>query len=135
MTGVQTCALPICKFQGSVIQRDGCRTNITLKDVLFVPNLWINLFSITKAINNPAIGLGKTDDNLIQIIPKDRQPITFDKVVPTGKAGGRLLAVDIVPQVEQCAITTCSPTYMHHILNHANSAIVEATAKKMHIKQ
>ena len=122
------------KFQGTVIQRDGSRTNITLKDVLFVPNLWTNLFSITKAINNPAIGLGKTDDNLIQIIPKDRQPITFDKVVPTGKAGGRLLAVDIVPQVEQCAITTCSPTYMHHILNHANSAVVKATAKKMHIK-
>ena len=121
-------------FKGTVVQRDGTHTDIELVDVLLVPKLWTNLFSITKAINNPKIGLGKTDDNLIKLIPKNRPPIVFDKVIPTGKSGGRLLAMDIVPTKEHCALSTCSPTYMHNILNHANDKVVKATAKKLNIK-
>ncbi|MGL4342651.1 MAG: reverse transcriptase domain-containing protein, partial [Lactococcus lactis] len=122
------------KFTGTVIQRDGSRSEIELKDVLLVPKLWTNLFSITRAIDNPKIGSGKTDDNLIKIIPEDRQPIVFDKVIPTGKSGGRLLALDIVPKSEHCALSTCSPSHMHNILSHANDAVVKATAKKLAIK-
>ena len=75
-------------------------------DVLLVPKLWTNLFSITtRAIDNPNIGLGKTDDNLTKLIPKNCKPIIFDKVIPTGKSGGRLLAMDIVPACEHCALS------------------------------
>ena len=122
------------KFKGTVVQRDGTQTEIELLDVLLVPKLWTNLFSITRAIDNPNIGLGKTDDNLIKLIPKNRKPIIFDKVISTGKSGGRLLAMDIVPACEHCALSTCSPTYMHNILNHANEKVVKATAKKLNIK-
>lgn len=121
-------------FKGTVVQRDGTHSEIELRDVLLVPKLWTNLFSITKAIDNPNVGLGKTDDNLIKLLPKNRPPIIFDKVIPTGKSGGRLLAMDIVPDSEHCALSTCSPTYMHNILNHANDTVVKATAKKLNIK-
>ena len=61
------------KFKGTVVQRDGSQTEIELVDVLLVPKLWTNLFSITRTIGNPNIGLGKTNDNLIKLIPKNRQ--------------------------------------------------------------
>ena len=87
------------------------------------------MFSITRAIDNPNIG-----DKLIKLIPKNHKPIIFDKVIPTGKSGGRLLAMDIVPACEHCALSTCSPMYMQNILNHANDKVVKATAKKLNIK-
>ena len=40
------------------------------------------------------------------------------------------MAMDIVPTNEHCALSTCSPTYMHNILNHANDKVV----KKLNIK-
>ena len=122
------------KFKGTVVQRDGTQTEIESLDVLLVPKLWTNLFSITRAIDNPNIGLGKTDDNWIKLIPGNRKPAMFDKVISTGKSGGRLLAMDIVPSCEHCALSTCSPTYMHNIENHANDKVVKVTAKKLDIK-
>jgi hypothetical protein len=47
----------IGKYKGLVVQKDGQTSEIVLQDVLYVPELWTNLLSITKAIENPNIEL------------------------------------------------------------------------------
>jgi hypothetical protein len=38
------------RYKGLVLQMDGTSVDITLKDVLYIPKLMVNLFSLTKAI-------------------------------------------------------------------------------------
>ena len=122
-------------FRGTVVQNDNSIMNIVLKDVLYVPKLWVNLFSLTKAINNTSVDLGKTKSNLIKLMPRDNKPIVFDQVIETGNKKGRLLGVDIIPhETEQCMLTTCTPHHMHELLGHPNQGSVEATAKKLGVE-
>ena len=48
------------KFSGTIIQQDGGYMPIVLSDVLFVPDLWLNLISITKVLKNPHINMKNT---------------------------------------------------------------------------
>jgi hypothetical protein len=38
------------KYRGTIIQQDGTYTDLVLHDVLYIPDLWLNLISLTKAI-------------------------------------------------------------------------------------
>jgi len=44
-------------YHGTVSQQDGTTMEVMLLDVLYVPDLWVNLFSITKSITNPLVKL------------------------------------------------------------------------------
>ena len=46
-------------FKGKVLQKDGRIINIILKDVLYIPDLCINLFSLTKVLDNPQVDIKK----------------------------------------------------------------------------
>jgi hypothetical protein len=80
-------------YKGIVVQKNGDTIAITLEDVLYVPDLWVNLFSLTRAISKPNVYLGNIG-NLITL-NVNAEEIIFDKVLPSGN--GRLLAVDILP--------------------------------------
>jgi hypothetical protein len=66
-------------YHGTVSQQDGTTMEIMLKDILYVPDLRVNLFSITKAITNPSVQLSN-DSELIKLKIGDSQQILFDKV-------------------------------------------------------
>ena len=45
-------ATKIGSLKRTIIQKDGTTVNVTLTEVKYVPELWINLFSIRKALKN-----------------------------------------------------------------------------------
>jgi hypothetical protein len=81
-------------FKGKVIQRNGTTIDLTLYDVLYVPDLYINLFSLTKVLNNREIDI-KKEKNTLAIIFENKK-IIFDKHIPVGK--GRLIGIEIIAQ-------------------------------------
>jgi hypothetical protein len=69
-------------FKGTVHNTDGTSFPLILTDVLYVPNLWLNLFSITKAIRHDTVQLGSSHGNMALRI--GRHTFTFDQAYPTG---------------------------------------------------
>jgi hypothetical protein len=45
------------KYKGTIIQQDGTYMDLVLTDVLYIPDVWLNLISLTKAIKQPGITL------------------------------------------------------------------------------
>ena len=68
------------KFKGLVTQQDGSSLEILLEEVLYVPKLYVNLFSLTKPLLKPTSGLSSTKEGLINL-HLGKEMITFDKVV------------------------------------------------------
>jgi hypothetical protein len=52
-------------FHGKVVQQDGRNFNLQLYDRLYIPDLYINLFSMTKALNNINIDLRRIRDTIV----------------------------------------------------------------------
>jgi hypothetical protein len=67
---------------------------IMFQDILYAPGLWVNSFSITKAIENPTVKLSK-DKELIKLKIGQKQHILFDKIFKCGS--GQVVGVDIKP--------------------------------------
>jgi hypothetical protein len=44
-------------YIGLILQKDGTSVEITLQDVLYIPKLMVNLFSLTKAFENTGAAL------------------------------------------------------------------------------
>jgi hypothetical protein len=117
-------------FHGMVIQSDGSTLNVKLTEVLYVPDLWVNLLSLTKAIKNPLIKITSKEEMILLQIGKDE--IYFDKVIQNGS--GRLLAIDIVPTFTEFSdYSLINIEQLHRHLGHANDQTVRATAAKMGI--
>jgi hypothetical protein len=63
-----------------VIQLNGSSVNMILKEVKYVPELWVNLFIISKALKN---GFDLSNTGLMIILKKRSVSITFDRVIKT----------------------------------------------------
>jgi hypothetical protein len=114
-------------YEGKVIDKKGNEMILTLQDVMYVPELWVNLFSITKAIANPKVTL-TTKDKLI-VLKVNGNEIIFDKTLQNGS--GRILAIDIIPtNTEYANVTKTENNYdfYHKALGHPNSQTVIQTA-------
>jgi hypothetical protein len=66
------------KLKCGILQKNCERLIVTLKNVKFVPELWINLFRIGKALKN---GFDIGNDGEIIELTKGNVTLTFDKVV------------------------------------------------------
>ena len=123
-------------YKGTVLQQDGSTMDVVLSDVLYVPKLWVNLFSLTRVLQNPNIKLSNVKDLIKLEIGTDKQMI-FDKVFKSGK-DGQLLGVTIQPsqqeQVHLHQTNTITYQQLHEKLGHANSQVVKHTAKTMGIE-
>jgi hypothetical protein len=112
------------KYKGKIVQKDGTTMELSLKDVLYVPGLLVNLFSITKAIEHPKVSLG-SDGDLIKLLV-GKKSILFDQVIETGK--GRLLGVKFLPASEFVQVTQEESRMeidkFHSMLGHPNEQIV-----------
>ena len=126
-------------FQGLVTQKDGTTSSIVMKDVLYVPDLWVNLLSITRAISHPNVQLSGIK-NVISL-RNGQEQITFDQKLTNGSKTGWLWGVQIIPidsetGEEMINLTTESQSYqyIHGVLGHPNEKVTKATAKKLGIR-
>jgi hypothetical protein len=92
-------ATKIGKLRCTIIQRDGTTVNVTLYDVKFVPELWINLFSIGKALSN---GYNIGNNGVRIFLTKNERKITFDRIMTTNK--GFVMGVKMLPSTSRQTI-------------------------------
>jgi hypothetical protein len=119
-------------FHGYYINSEDKQVPITLQDVLLVPDLWVNLFSVTKAMeNNKSKIIGEND--IITVQARNSEQVHFNKVLPHGD--GKILATEFYTTTA-CANPVLKTSYndLHHKLGHANKQTVQNTAKHYGIK-
>jgi len=83
-------------FTGLISQVDGTTSVVMLKDTYLVPDLWVNLFSLTKALTKEDTQLSN-EEEFIKVTSEDYS-IKFDRKFSYGR--GHLLAVDMIPKVK-----------------------------------
>ena len=121
------------KFLGLVTQQDGTTIEIIMENVLYVPDLWINLFSLTIPLENPMVSLSGQNGHLALHFGRDQ--IVFDQKIKNGS--GTIYGVEIIPITKEntnLSVTQVKYSVMHEILGHANSDVVKATALKYKLK-
>jgi hypothetical protein len=64
-------AIKVGSLKCHVIQRNGSSVNMTLKEVKYVPELWVNLFSISKALKK---GFDLSNKGLMMSLKRDLFP-------------------------------------------------------------
>jgi hypothetical protein len=115
-------------YNGLVLKPDGFTMDLTLKDVLYIPKLMVNLFSLTKALET--IGVQLSSKGHLVSLKIGTHEILFDKVFKHGS--GRLLRIDIHPNPNHIAATaqTLDINTVHNMFGHLNSQVLAATASK-----
>jgi hypothetical protein len=99
--------------------------------VLHIPDLCVNLFSMTCVLKNKTVGFKREKGTIALVYDKDRK-LLLDKIIQVGRS--TLLGVDIVPHQENLHIHIGSCKELHEQLGHPNDAVLKATAKKFHLK-
>jgi hypothetical protein len=118
-------------FKGLVTQKDGSKFPITLEDVLYIPDLYVSLFSVTCVLKNKTVDF-RREKGTITLVYDKYHKLLFDKIIQVGR--GTLLGVDIVPHQENLHIHIRSYKELHEQLGYPNDAVLKATAKKFNLK-
>jgi hypothetical protein len=110
----------------TIIDDNGDKVIIKLLDVLYVPELTVILFSVTKGVSQPrAFFVGS--DQVFQL-KTDTQSFTFDKQIKHGS--GNLYAAQFYPNHQHTkgeivlAVTTMPFKEYHCLFGHANKFTV-----------
>ena len=131
-------ALKQGKFRGIVKQANGIDKTVVLQDVKYVPELWTNLLSLTKIMQNG--GKIESKENALMLV-KANQEMIFDKKYKAGD--GFTMGVEIEPIGEEisqvCAATNENRKRMHiedfhRLLGHPSEAKTRDTATWMNIE-
>jgi hypothetical protein len=130
-------ATKIGKKRLTVVQADGTTTDVILEDYKYVPDLWVNLFSIPKSLGK---GWNIGNKGVSLFLTKGKTTITFDREFPTQK--GLVLGVEMIPR--QLAEENASPALdkgkivnvnaLHKIFGHIGEESLRKTAKFYGIK-
>jgi hypothetical protein len=113
----------------TVIQKDGSTSTVSM-EVKVVPDLWVNLFSLTQAIQNGAMIGNK---GKILSVKKGDRSIFFDRVFNT--KSGFVAGVEIGPLKQDQAHVTMVKGYklrlddLHKKLGHIGESSTRKTAK------
>ncbi len=91
--GLTLTAQKLGKKRVTAIQLDGSTMDLVLEDYKFVPGLWVNLFSITKALDK-GWNIGNNKANIY--LQKGTTTLRFDRVIPTHK--GFVVGVEMIPR-------------------------------------
>ena len=62
----------------TVMQKDGTQQDMVLSQCNYVPELWVNLFSVGKALKN---GYSLTNKGIIMSLSKNKTKMTFDRMM------------------------------------------------------
>ena len=115
------------------VDQNGNRKIITMENVKYVPELWVNLFSVTRALNK---GFGLTNDGLSIVLNNGDMEIRFSQIHHTN-SGGYVTSIDMFPlEEEDLANPTMSSGKMfslrelHEKMGHVGLDAVRATSKE-----
>jgi hypothetical protein len=114
-------------FKGTLHNTDGTSFPLILTDVLYVPDLWLNFFSITKAIQHDTVKLGSSHGNMTLTVGPHQ--LTFDQTYPTGP--GRILGITMLPHCNKHVHLTATPIAIdifHQQLGHPDFQVCKSTA-------
>jgi hypothetical protein len=78
--------------------------DIVMEDYKYIPDLWVNLFALTKCLRN---GWKICNDGVMLYLRKGQSEVKFDKTIETYK--GLIIGVDMVPRVPDVAIVASAP--------------------------
>lgn len=124
-------ATKIGKLRRTVHQTNGDTLDIIIPDYKHVPELHVNLFSITKALE---LGWKLTNKGVMMILNKNGRQIRFDRIYKTDN--GKLCGVNILPRFESGEMAFPAESgkawdinRMHRVFNHASEEVLRATAK------
>jgi hypothetical protein len=104
---------------------------ITLEDVLYIPDLCVDLLSMTHVLKNKIVDF-KREKGTIALVYDKYHKLLLDKIIEVGC--GKLLGVDIVTHQENLRVHIRSYKELHEQLGHPNDAVCKATAKKFNLK-
>jgi transposase InsO family protein len=130
-------ATKIGKKRLTVMQADGKATDIVLEDYKYVPDLWVNLFSIPKSLGK---GWNIGNQGVRLFLTKGKTTITFDREFPTQK--GLVLGVEMVPRTVRNDTATpaldkgkiVNINKLHKVFGHIGEETLRKTAEFYGIK-
>jgi hypothetical protein len=94
-------AIKVGSLKCHVIQIKGSSDNLTLKEVKYVPELWVNLFNITKALK---YGFNLSDKWLMISLKKGSVSVTFERVIKT--VNGSIFSIKMMTHDPSVAYVT-----------------------------
>jgi hypothetical protein len=118
-------------FIGEVIQKNGDKLEIKLNNVLYVPELWINLISVTKVSETSPDSTIKIKQGVMTFEFPEGRTIVFDHKLKSEH--GFLLGVNVQPYGEKAMVTSTSIELknIHQSLGHPNLNNTISTAKSL----
>jgi hypothetical protein len=110
-------AIKVGSLKCHVIQLNGYSVDVALKEVKYVPELWVNWFSISKALKN---GFDLSNKGLMISLKKGSVSVTFDRVIKT-----------VNGSISRIKMTTYDPS-VAYLAKGSLTAIKEIDVKKFH---
>ncbi|MGL4341755.1 MAG: reverse transcriptase domain-containing protein, partial [Lactococcus lactis] len=112
----------------TVIQENGNTTDVVIEDVKYVPGLWVNLFSITKAISKEWSLSNKGTKILLS---KGDVELAFDKIMKT--ENGMVVGIEMVTQSEYANLVLSRGKKIdindfHRLMGHVHFDSLKKTA-------
>jgi hypothetical protein len=110
----------------------GSSLEVILQDVLYIPKLMVNLFSLTKAISTE--GVQPSNKGQIITLQIGKNKIFFDTIFQHGS--GQLLRIELHPISNHIADTALplDINKLHTMFGHPNSQVLAATVSKYGFK-
>jgi hypothetical protein len=117
-----------------VIQKDGSTLDIILDECKYVPGLWINLFSITKAVGNKW-NLSNKGQSIV--LSKNKTTLMFDRLMQTDN--GAVVGVIMKPKIDTMHLSiekgrVVDINDFHKSMGHINEESLRKTALFYNIK-
>ena len=130
--GKSMVATKVGNLKCRVEQLDGSSLDVTLNEVKYVPDLWINLFSINKALKN---GFNLSNKGITICLSKGPVSVSFDRIFPTtnGFVSGIKMSV-IHPAIISNAIESfklkksVDINQFHKVIGHCGADRLKNTA-------
>ncbi len=122
----------------TVISKNGLKLNLVLQDCKYVPDLWVNLFALTKCLKN---GWGIGNEGLVLLLRKGTTEICFDRERPTHK--GVIIGVEMVARTPNVLNVTSAPfasgmtvdiNVLHKAIGHPSEDTTRKTAAHYNLK-
>jgi len=127
--GRKMTTLKVGKWKGTVIDLEGRKHEITLTNVSYVPQLMVNLFSLTAAMEKGYSVVGSKDGITLQ---KENWSMNFDRKIGTPR--GHVFATTLIPSTNyEIAHINIPIRYekAHEILGHPGQNKLIGTADRL----
>jgi hypothetical protein len=125
-------AIKVGSLKFHVTQLNGSNVDVTLKEVKYIPEFWVNLLIISKALKN---GFDLSNKGLMISLKKQSVSVTFDRVIKivNGSISGIKMTTHApsVPYLSKGSLTTIKEidvNKFHEMIGHCGVDRLKKTA-------